>query len=285
MAAETIRKAGQSVACIDGTMADGERDKILDAFRRRQFKYLCNVGVLTTGYDNPGIDGIVMLRPTKSPGLLLQIAGRGLRKDPRKTNCVFLDYGGNLSFWGPLDTIEESVTDKRKGKKGQAPTKVCPECDTVLPASATVCTTCGKEFPRALKHEEQASDAPVTSDTPIVHAVVKMYARMHRKPGKPETLRLDYCDQLGLPVASEWLGISAASPLGFHNKAKKILADWPGSPFRKVGDTLYAKEPDGQLRTLSTQDIVDLAATLVAPVSITTVRDGKYVRVIHRKYA
>ena len=60
-------------------------------------KILCNVGVLTTGFDAPGTDCVVMLRPTNSPELLLQIAGCGLRLSPEtgRKDCLFLDYGGN----------------------------------------------------------------------------------------------------------------------------------------------------------------------------------------------
>ena len=284
MVAETLAKAGQSVGCIDGTMGEAERDKVLASFRNRQFKWLCNVGVLTTGFDDTGIDAIIMLRPTKSPGLLLQIAGRGLRKDPRKENCVFLDYGGNLSFWGPLDSIEETITDKKPGKKGQAPTKVCPECDTVLPASATVCTTCGKLFPRVLRHEEEASDAPVTSDTPIKMDVSSINIRPHHKAGKPMTMRIDYVSSLGIPQASEFLSISPEANMYAYRKSLKELANWKDSPFKLMGDTLYLRQADGQLRELDTQGIISAATTLTPPVSITTIRDGKYVSITKKVF-
>jgi len=271
--------------CVDGETPDAQRDGILAAFRGRQFKYLLNVGVLTTGYDNPGIDAIVLLRPTRSPGLLLQIAGRGLRLDPRKSNCLFLDYGGNLAFFGPLDTIEDTITVKEKGRKGAAPTKVCPQCDTVLHASATVCSTCGKEFPRKVKHEEEAASDAVTSDTPIKHAVSSLQARLHKKPGKPETLRIDYLNELGMPIASEWFSLSPGANLYAVNKSQRALADWWMSPFRKVGDTLYLYTGTGDLQKLDMLGIVEHAGRLIPPRMITTIRDGKFVSVIAKEFA
>lgn len=283
MIAESIRRYDQGVMTLDGTTETGMRDRITSAFRERGFKYLCNVGVLTTGFDDPGIDAICMLRPTRSPGLLLQIAGRGLRLDPRKKDCLFLDYGGCLSYFGPLDTIEENITDKRRGRKGAAPTKVCPDCDTVLHAAALVCTTCGKVFHRLLKHEEKATDAPAMSDTPITWNCHGIVARPHRKPGKPMTLRIDYQDDIGIPMASEWLSIHHDSTLYAYRKSIKQLAAWPGSPFLVVGDLVYRKD---KMTTspLTPEEIVDLAKQLPAPTKITTIRDGKYVRVTHKEF-
>jgi DNA repair protein RadD len=284
MIADALRKNGQSVETVDGTMPDGQRKGVLQRFRDRQIRFLANANILTTGYDDTGIDGIALLRPTRSSGLLLQIAGRGLRLDPRKKDCVFLDYTGTLQYFGPLDTIEESVTDKRKGKKGQAPTKVCPTCDTVLPASATLCPTCGQTFARSLKHNEVADDSPVMSDTPITWACSGIRARPHQKQGKPMTLRLDYLDHLGMPMASEFLSISPEANLYAYKKSLKELANWRDSPFRMMGDTLYLRGGDGQLKGVTVDGILAAATTLTPPTSITTVRDGKYVRITRKEF-
>ena len=59
------------------TRKTAHRDKILEEFKAGQIQALTSVGVLTTGFDFPDIDLIVMMRPTMSPGLYLQMAGRG----------------------------------------------------------------------------------------------------------------------------------------------------------------------------------------------------------------
>jgi len=73
-----------------------ERAAIIDAFKQRQLKYLVNVSVLTTGFDAPHVDLIAILRPTESAGLYQQMVGRGLRLSDNKTDCLILDYAGNL---------------------------------------------------------------------------------------------------------------------------------------------------------------------------------------------
>ena len=283
MIVEAVKKYDQRAESIDGEMPTGQRDAILNRFRAGVTRLLVNASLLTTGYDDTGIDAICMLRPTRSPGLLLQCAGRGLRIREGKANCLFLDYGGCLQHFGPLDTIEENITAKVKGPPGQAPTKVC-DCGTVLSAAALICPTCGKEFPRLLKHEEISSSAAVTSDTPITYEISRIYARRHQKKGSPMTLRLDYCDKIGLPVASEWLSISPEADAYAHAKSIKTLEKWPESPFRRVGDTLYKLGTTGQLDKLDTDGIVEHAARLKAPLRITTMRDGKYVRITKKDF-
>lgn len=85
----------QSALVLADTPAS-ERAAIIDAFCAKQLKYLVNVSVLTTGFDAPHVDLIAILRPTESVGLYQQIVGRGLRLTDGKTDCLILDYAGNL---------------------------------------------------------------------------------------------------------------------------------------------------------------------------------------------
>jgi DNA repair protein RadD len=99
-----------------------QRDKIVEDFKARQFKYLVNVSVLTTGFDAPHVDVVAILRPTESNGLYQQIVGRGLRLDPGKTDCFILDYTGMGH-----DIYAPEISDKRP--KETVPVLVpCPEC-------------------------------------------------------------------------------------------------------------------------------------------------------------
>jgi DNA repair protein RadD len=72
------------------------RDDLLERFRQGRLKYLCNVNVLTTGFDAPIVDCVALLRPTLSPGLYYQMVGRGFRLHPGKANFLVLDFGGNV---------------------------------------------------------------------------------------------------------------------------------------------------------------------------------------------
>ena len=93
------------------------------------------MGVLTTGFNAPAVDLIAMLRPTKSAGLYVQMAGRGTRLAPGKENCLVLDFAGNVSPpWA--DRPGAAAGGPARVADGAAPTKICPECDSILPAAA-----------------------------------------------------------------------------------------------------------------------------------------------------
>lgn len=82
-------------ALITGETPGQERDKVIQAFKEQQIRFLVNVAVLTTGFDAPHVDVIAILRPTESVSLYQQIVGRGLRLAPDKRDCLILDYAGN----------------------------------------------------------------------------------------------------------------------------------------------------------------------------------------------
>lgn len=108
---------------ITGETPGPERDQLIDAFKRQQFRYLVNVSVLTTGFDAPHVDLIAILRPTESVSLYQQIVGRGLRLFPGKENCLILDYAGN-----PHDLYAPEVGTPRK-QSDNVPVQVfCPDC-------------------------------------------------------------------------------------------------------------------------------------------------------------
>ena len=124
----------------------GER-KMIDDFKSGKLRYLCNVNVLTTGFDAPNIDCIAMLRPTMSPGLYYQMVGRGFRLHENKTDCLVLDFGSNILRHGPVDCLR--VTDAQPKGNGEAPAKECPGCSEVIHAAYARCPVCGYEFPAA----------------------------------------------------------------------------------------------------------------------------------------
>ncbi len=99
------------------------RDEIVDDFKKRKFKYLVNVSVLTTGFDAPHVDVIAILRPTESNSLYQQIVGRGLRLDQGKTDCFILDYAGMGH-----DIYTPEISDKKPHKDSVTVNVPCPDC-------------------------------------------------------------------------------------------------------------------------------------------------------------
>jgi superfamily II DNA or RNA helicase len=92
--AEAFRKDGVRAAHLDGTTETGRRRAILRELKEGQLDVVCNVGVLTEGFDEPSIDAVVIARPTKSEILYAQMVGRGTRLYPGKLDCLVLDLVG-----------------------------------------------------------------------------------------------------------------------------------------------------------------------------------------------
>lgn len=91
-----------------------ERTRIINGFKNGSIKAVYNVGVLTTGFDHPALDCIIMARPTQSIGLYYQMAGRGVRLSPGKTHCTLIDLCGNVTRMGRIETIK--TTKNPEGK-------------------------------------------------------------------------------------------------------------------------------------------------------------------------
>jgi type I site-specific restriction endonuclease len=89
---EEFKRNGISCESIDSTLDQKDRENVISRFRSGDIKVLCNVGVLTTGFDMAAVDCIVYARPTKSKILFAQILGRGLRLNENKENCLVLDF-------------------------------------------------------------------------------------------------------------------------------------------------------------------------------------------------
>lgn len=83
-----------------------ERDRIINGFKDGSIQTVFNVGVLTTGFDHPALDCIVLLRPTRSIGLYYQMLGRGVRISPGKTTCKVIDLTSTVKNIGRVETIK-----------------------------------------------------------------------------------------------------------------------------------------------------------------------------------
>lgn len=203
---EMLNLMGIPCAVVSGDLPMAERERLLLDFRLGKYRAVVNNNVLTTGFDFPGIDFIVMLRPTSSPGLWVQMLGRGTRILPGKANCLVLDFAGNTRRLGP---INDPIIPRKKGAGGgggTAPVRICPACNTYNHASVRVCECCGEEFPHIIKIEATSSFRPVIADDlpQIVDFVVDhvAYSR-HTKLGKPPSLKVTYT--CGLRRFEQWV--------------------------------------------------------------------------------
>jgi superfamily II DNA or RNA helicase len=112
--AEICRERGLKAEHVDGRT--DERRAVLDRFRRDETRILTNAMLLTEGYDEPSIDCVVCLRPTKVRALYSQIIGRGTRICPGKDHLLVLDFlwqAGEHSLVKPAHLIAEDEEDAR----------------------------------------------------------------------------------------------------------------------------------------------------------------------------
>ncbi|MEK6676402.1 MAG: DEAD/DEAH box helicase family protein [Planctomycetota bacterium] len=197
-------------AFVCGETPSLERNELIRRFREGELKYLCNVNVLTTGFDAPNIDCVAMVRPTLSPGLYYQMVGRGFRLHPGKTDCLVLDFGGNVLRHGPVDLLR--VSGIGGNEDGEAPAKECPQCHAVVAAGYAHCPECGHEFPapEGNRHEATASNEGILSDqtTQTEHEVSEVFYSVHVKRGAPldapRSMRVEY--RVGFnEYVSEWV--------------------------------------------------------------------------------
>jgi DNA repair protein RadD len=153
---------------------------------------------LTKGFNAPCTDLIALLTATKSTGKYVQMIGRGLRISPGKTNCLVLDFGGNVLEHGPID----DVNPNRTGKGGKVPMKHCPKCQTLVYCSVTHCPECGYEFPRndeiiSPGHDKTSYSGAIMSDDiakegyPWLDVRSVLYSR-HYKEGSPDSVKVTF---------------------------------------------------------------------------------------------
>lgn len=206
-----LLEAGVPTAVVCGDTDKRERAQAIERFRAGELRCLVTVLALATGFDVPDVDAIVWCRPTQSPVLYVQGAGRGMRPAPGKTDCLWLDFSDTTERLGPVDAIRGRK--KRKSNDAGAPYAICDTCGAhVRPASLTHCPECGALLREPVEDEvRQASNAAVMAHQ--VQAKVTRYEvddvryARHTKPGAPDSLRVDYYAGLRR-VASEWVCLS-----------------------------------------------------------------------------
>lgn len=201
---DEMRRHGIACEAVTGDMPGVDRARVLAGYKAGRIRCLTSVAVLTTGFDAPETDLIAFLRPTQSPGLYLQMAGRAMRTAPGKADGLVLDFAGNVARHGPVDGVTPPG-EKRKGD-GEAPTKTCPECEEILLIAARECPCCGYEFPEPEpKIDRTASTEAIMNLTAEDHwePVRDVSYTRHRKAGAPDSLRVEYL--VGGRAVSEWV--------------------------------------------------------------------------------
>lgn len=166
---------------IDGTTPKAERDRIINDFRDGKVKILCNVDIISEGFDVPDCECVILLRPTKSLTLYIQQAMRCMRYKPGK-RAVIIDHVNNIAVHGFPDNKREWLLEGHPKKKGtgEAPVKCCKNCFACVPAGVKVCPHCGTPF-----EAEEHRSAEVLDDYELVKVnTAENRVRSYLSPGE-----------------------------------------------------------------------------------------------------
>jgi superfamily II DNA or RNA helicase len=138
---------GIPAASIDGTMSNEQRRDLLQALGTGRIRILTSCALIGEGVDVPSVGGCILLRPTASVALHLQMIGRCLRPQPGK-RAVVLDHVGNtLRLGHHLEPRDWTLDGIPKRDREQAPSvKVCPVCFATAASAAQTCSECGHRF-------------------------------------------------------------------------------------------------------------------------------------------
>ncbi|HLP54467.1 MAG TPA: DEAD/DEAH box helicase family protein [Fluviicola sp.] len=97
---ETFKKRGFKIRHLDSTFSDKDRKDVLHWFKHTKDAILTSVGILTTGFDEPTVETIILNRATRSLTLYHQMIGRGSRRLPNKDKFKLIDLGNNVRRFG-----------------------------------------------------------------------------------------------------------------------------------------------------------------------------------------
>ena len=244
-----------------------DRDKIIKDFREGRISAVCNVNVLTEGFDAPHIDCIVLLRPTLSAGLFSQMVGRGLRVHNSKIDCLTLDFAGCIDEHGPIDLlgggkIVMAVCQQCRESFSRA-LKACPHCGWIIPPREVERLEAVEKERRM--HGVKPSCQSILSNEPETLTVDAIYVSRHKKPGSPDSVRIQY--RSGLRMHRQWVCLD-------HPGSAGVLAQSWWRSFIPIprGSRVAVNDVVGDM--FIAQQLLDIIKT------ITVKKNGKFFEII-----
>ena len=166
--AENFRNNGISAVHIDGNTSKIVRNSAIEDFRNGKIKIICNVDLISEGFDVPDCEVVILLRPTQSLTLHIQQSMRSMRYKVNKT-AIIIDHVNNYLKYGlptqmrDWDGINEEERKKMISNK-EAPEQKCPNCfyvglreDFQIDKYKMMCPLCGYEWERPIKNRENGN--------------------------------------------------------------------------------------------------------------------------------
>jgi DNA repair protein RadD len=203
-----FERNGVSAAHLDAYSSEDKRSQVLTALFDKRLQVVFNVGLYTEGFDYPAAECIVLARPTKSRGLYLQMAGRGLRPYDGKSECIIIDHGNNVERLGFIDEPVVWTLDGKKlawagspQRKAEKTPMTCEMCSFVFTGAR--CPNCGHEVPHYGKR---------------IAAIEAELKELRRTDKKHPTIE----DKM------RWYGM-----LEYHRRLKGYSTGWTAHTYRK----------------------------------------------------
>lgn len=223
--AARFNKEGVKARHVDGTTPTAERDAAVQDLADGKIKVLCNVEVFTEGFDLPAIDAVILMRPTKSPTLLLQMIGRGLRRASSKDTALIFDHAGlhRDHAWFADDwhwSLDGGAAKSRRAAVARGPRR-CPECKEVRAERVEVCD-CGYVFPTGREIGE--FDGVLTEVRGVVPEGCVTQAEFARMHGVSDSLPNLWIKR-GMPSVGTFIPLAEASEWVSNNCHAHIVPD------------------------------------------------------------
>jgi DNA repair protein RadD len=164
-------QAGIPAASIDGKMDASTRRQLLSDLGAGRIKVLTSCALIGEGVDVPSVGGCILMRPTASVALHLQMIGRCLRPSGSKVAVVLDHVGNTLRLGHHLEPREWTLDGLKKRDREKAPSvKVCPVCFAANPSAASFCVECRHQFRQEARELQQ-----------VAGELVEMVARQRRR--------------------------------------------------------------------------------------------------------
>lgn len=196
--AEAFQIQGINATHVDATTKPVEREQIMEDFRNGIIKVLCNVDLISEGFDVPNCTCVILARPTDSLVLFMQQAMRSMRYQPNK-KALIIDHVGNYARHGLPDTKHswkayfKGSKKKKKASENEVGLTSCDECFAVYENTLSACPECGHENETEKKESGlEKVNAELTDIKPFkVDYTLKRYSKDKISQSELETLE-DY---------------------------------------------------------------------------------------------
>ena len=149
--AEEFKNNGINAVHFDGSTPKKEREVIIADYRKGEIKILCNVDLVSCGFDCPDCECCILLRPTMSTALYIQQAMRCMRPQEGKT-AIILDHVNNYQRHGLPDderewSLESTIKPRKEyGEDGILSVRQCKKCFGAYESKLKKCPYCGAEM-------------------------------------------------------------------------------------------------------------------------------------------